>query len=534
MKRWIFVIALLLSQLPAFLPTPTAQAASARYYFSPSTVNINVGQSTTVSLYVSTDSAVNSGSGTVVMPTGYADATAISKSGSVFTLWTTEPTISGSSISFGGGLANPGYTGTSGKVLSFTVKGKAEGTGLITLNSGQILANDGKGTNIFSGSSSTTVNVTRTVSGAAIASETHPDQSKWYSAADVKLSWSSPSGVSNYSYTLSKAGADTISRDGISGSNAEFKALADGVWTFKLTTKYSDGKTAQSSFTLQIDTVAPTKPVVTVTVKDAKDQYPKFDMSSTDETSGVDYYEITIDNGEPIRATENPYTMPKQLPGNHNYKVIAVDKAGNKSEVATGSLFIDGVPGPTITSSPAFVAMLQPINLKGTALYGSIVQIYIDGTKVYEFLVSENLSDQQERKQGGYQADEEVEWQVTIEQNLPSGAKTIYATQTTSEGNDSFKSNSVTVRILAGWISLGGLIIPMAVLFWISLLLLVLLAMLLVYLWKRYIAGWKTRLTRLQERVDSELVDLKKEKPIEEADVLQTKQDIDKDFEETK
>ncbi|MEX1051803.1 MAG: hypothetical protein WEC83_00210 [Patescibacteria group bacterium] len=534
MKRWALVLAFLAAQLLALLPAPVAQAASASYYFSPSTVTVNVGQSVTVSLFISTDSAVNSGSGTIVLPTSYATATAISKSGSIFTLWTTEPSISGSSISFGGGLANPGYTGSSGKVLSFTVRGQAEGTGLITMNSGQILANDGAGTNIHSGSSSSTVNVTRTVSGAAIASETHPEQSRWYNSPNVKLSWSSPSGVSSYSYTLSKPGADTISRDNVSGNNAEFNALADGVWTFKLTTKYSDGKSAQSSFVIQIDTVAPTKPAVTVTVKDAKDQYPKFEMSSTDETSGVDYYEIIIDNGEPIRATENPYTLPKQLPGNHNYQVIAVDKAGNKSEVATGTLFIEGVPGPKITSAPAFVAMLQPIKLIGTALYGSIVQIYIDDVKVHEFLVSEHLSDQQERKSGGYKADDEVEWQITIEQNLPSGVKAIYATQTTSEGNDSFKSNTVNVRILAGWISLGGLIIPMAVLFWVSLLLLILLAVLVVYLWKRYVAGWKKRLDGLREKVDNELIELKKEKPIEESDVTQTKEEIDQDFEETK
>lgn len=534
MKRWIFVIAVILGQLLTNLPVPAVHAANASYYFSPSTVNINVGQSATVSLYISTDSAINSGSGIIVLPTTYASATATSKSGSIFTLWTTEPSISGSSINFGGGLANPGYTGSSGRVISFTVKGKAEGTGLITLNSGQILANNGLGTNLFSGSSNATINVTRTVSGAAIASETHPDQSKWYSAPDAKLSWSNPSGVSSYSYTLSKPGSDTVSRDNVSGNNTEFKALTDGVWTFKLTTKYSDGKSAQTTFTIQIDTVAPTKPTVAVSVKDPKDQYPKFEISSTDETSGVDYYEITLDNSQPIRAIENPYTLPKQLPGNHSYKIVAIDRAGNKSEVASGSYFIEGVPGPTITSSPAYVAMLQPITLKGTALYGSIVQIYIDDKQVFEFLVSENLSDQQERKPGGYKADEEVEWQITIELSLRSGAKTIYATQTTSEGNDSFKSNSVTVRILAGWISLGGLIIPMAVLFWISLLLLVLLVILITYLWKRYILSWRGRLASLQQKVDNKLVDLKKEKPIEETDVVQTTEEIDKDFEETK
>ena len=533
MRRFTFVLLLVFGQLLTLLPVSTAKAASASYYFSPSSITVNVGQTATVSLFISTDTAINSGSGTIVLPATYIDGNSTSKSGTIFSLWTTEPGVAGATIPFGGGLANPGYTGSSGKVISFTIKGKVEGTGLITINSPQILANDGKGTNIHSGGASTTVNVIKTVSGAAIASETHPEQSRWYNNPNLKLSWSSPSGVSSYSYTLSKPGADTISRDGVTGNNAEFNALADGVWSFKLTTKYSDGKSAQSSFTIQIDTVAPSKPAVGVLVKDVKDQYPRFEMASTDDASGVDYYEIVLDGKDPIRAAENPYTLPKQLPGNHTYSVVAVDKAGNKSEATTGSFFIEGVPGPKITGAPNFVAMLQPIMLTGTALYGSIVQVYINDQQVVEFLVSEHLSDRQERKSGGYKADEEVEWQITIEQNLPAGLKTVYATQTTSEGNDSFKSNSVTVRVLSGWISLGGVIVPMAVLFWVSILLVILLGLALAYLWRRYVAGWRTRLSTLREKVDSELVDLKKEKPIEEADVSQAKTEIDKDFEET-
>lgn len=534
MRLVILIISALLIQIFGLLPIPTANAGSASYYFSPSSVNVSLGQTRTVTLYISTNQAVNSSSGTIVLPSSYISATSVSKSGSIFTLWTTNPSVSGSTIKFGGGLSSPGYNGGSGKILSFTIRGNSEGTGLINLNSGQILANDGKGTNIHSGAATSTVTVTRIVSGAAIASETHPDQSKWYSLADVKLSWSKPTGYRDYSYTMSKTGSDTISKSNITATNTEFTDLADGIWTFRLTTRYTDGKSATSSFTVNIDTTAPTKPKVKVKQESEKDQFPIFEISSTDKSSGIDYYEITIDNGDSIRATKSPFKLPKQTPGNHNYSVVAVDKAGNKSVEATGSFFIEGVPGPMITDYPAFVAMLQPIILKGTALYGSSVQLYIDGEQVAEFFVSEFLSEQQERKDGGYAADDEVEWSYTLKQSLPSGIKAIHATQTTSEGNDSFKSNIVNVRVLAGWISLGGIIIPIPVLFWITALLLILSGGFLFFYWRRTKKSWLKRLEKLQWIVDKDIDDYKKDSQDIKADIEQIKKEVDEDFEEAK
>ncbi|MEX2012479.1 MAG: hypothetical protein WD970_01850 [Patescibacteria group bacterium] len=530
------LLALLLggfSQISLLLPVETAQAATATYYFSPSTVDVGINQTRTVTLYLSSPSQkINSGSGTIVLPTSLVTGTSVNKSGSIFTNWPEEPGVSGSSIRFAGGLPHPGYSGGSGKILSFTVKGWSEGTGLITLNSGQILANDGQGTDINSGSPSATVDVTRVVSGAAIASETHPNQNKWYSVSTAKLSWSKPSGTSSYSYTLSKPGADSISVSSTNDTSATFKDLADGIWTFKLTTKYSDGKSASSSFTLQIDTVAPSQPKVSIDTQNDKDQFPTVEMLSTDEGSGVDHYEITIDSHEAINSETKSYKLPKQLPGNHAYSIIAVDKAGNKSIATAGKFFINGVPGPVITSSPAFVAILQPIILRGTALYGSVVQLYVDDKQVAEFYVSEYLSPSQERKSDGYAANEEVEWEYSLKQNFASGPKIIFATQTTSEGNDSFKSNSVNVRVLSGWISVGGIIIPIPVLFWLTSLLLILATGLIIFLWRKRSATLQERLVTLKKEVDEEVEELKdsQSNPETKVSVEATKAEIDKDF----
>lgn len=535
MPRFILVLALIVWQLLAFQPAQPAHAATASYYFSPSTVDVTIGQTRTVSLYVSSSSqSINSGSGTIVIPTSVASATSVSKSGSIFTLWTTEPSISGSTIKFGGGLSNPGYKGGSGRVLTFTIRGATEGTGLITLNSGNILANDGNGTDIYSSTSPATVEVTRIVSGAAIASETHPNQEKWYSASDVKLSWSKPSGTSSFSYSFTSPGKTSLSKSSTSETSALFEGIDDGVWTFTVTTSYSDGKSAKSSFVVRIDTIAPSQPEVTVKTKNDKDQFPTFNISSTDKGSGVDHYLIIIDGKEPIKTTNQSYRLPKQLPGNHSYTVTAVDEAGNKSTEATGTFFIEGVPGPVITDSPAFVAMLQPIKLSGKALYGSIIQLYVNDEQVDEFYVSEYLSERQERKSSGYGAEEEVEWSYELKNSFPAGISSIYATQTTSEGNDSFKSNMVEIRILAGWISLGGIIIPIPLLFWISLILVGLLVGLVVFLWKKYVLSWKNKLSSLQQEVDQEITELANDAPAEAAEINQAKEEIDKDFKEAK
>jgi len=291
----------------------------------------------------------------------------------------------------------------------------------------------------------------------------------------------------------------------------------------------STGKSANSSFVVRIDTVAPTKPEVQVDTKNGTNQFPVFNIKSSDKGSGIDYFLISIDGREPIKTKDSSHKLDKQLPGNHSYSVIAVDKAGNKSPETTGKLFIEGVEGPTITDSPTFVAMLQPIKLTGKALYGSTVQLYVDDKQVAEFYVSEYLSDRQQRS-GGLSAAEEVEWSYEIKNNFSSGVINIYATQTTSEGRDSFKSNTVNVRILSGWISLGGIIIPIPVLFWISIIIIILIVALLLFIWKKYVLSWRNRLKNLQDEVDSEMANLIDEAPAENEEITATKNKIDDDF----
>lgn len=541
------VWALALALSPIFLVAEPVKAASASYFFTPSNIKLNVGQSATVTLYLSTDTAINAGDGTVVLPSAYVSGSSISKSGSVFANWPEEPGVNGASIRFAGGLPTPGYQGTSGKILSFSVKGTSEGTGLITISGGRILANNANSTNIFSGASTATVTVTRVVSGAAISSTTHPDPAKWYKAKDASLTWTKPSGATSYSYTLSHDGGQPSKTGSGAATSANFTGLADGVWTFSLVTNYSDGKTANSSYTIRVDTTPPVAFSFKSELKNGStDPFPLLTYQTTDTPSGIDHYEIIIDNNEPIITNETSYKLPKQKPGNHKLIVRAVDKAGNTTD-ATGSFTIEGFAGPTITDYPSISSIFQPIRLKGTALFGTKLQIYIDGNLISDVPVKEHLSEKQRRKADNASSTDDtvVEWEIELKNGLLPGKHIIYATQTKPDGAESNRSNEVATRVLADSVQLFSSTIPMLVVVLLLFFFLILLILLAIWLWRRvryFIAGWRRKEKDIEEVIADEMRglrhDLEKKIGPKTADpdeiiddeVEQTEEDIDKDI----
>lgn len=462
--------------LPVLLTVKPVKAAAASYYFSPSTIKLNVGQSTTVSLFLSTDTAINAGDGTIVLPTSYVSGSSISKSGSIFANWPEEPGISGASIRFAGGLPTPGYQGTSGRVLSVTLRGVAEGTGLITISGGRILANNSGSTNIFSGASSATVTVTRVVTGAAITSTTHPDPAKWYKAKDTSLTWTKPAGAASYSYTLSHDDDQPSKSGSGTATSANFSELADGIWTFSLVTTFSDGKTASSSYTIRVDTTPPAKFEFTTERKNGStDPFPIISFTTTDTPSGIERYEVIVDSNEPISTTENTIKLPKQRPGKHTLIVRAIDKAGNSTD-SVGSFNVDGFAGPIITDYPLIVSIFQKIKLTGKALYGAKVQLYIGGIVVEEFIVKDHLSDSQKESPeiATVTDDSTVEWTYEMKNGQLPGYRLLYATQTKPDGAESNLSNQIKFLVAPDSVNVFGFNIPLLLIVFLLLVVLML------------------------------------------------------------
>ena len=71
--------------------------------------------------------------------------------GSIFNLWTSEPSFSNSAgtVSFGGG-SPAGYTGSAGTVMTIRFKALSAGKTNVRFKSGSVLAADGLGTNVLS------------------------------------------------------------------------------------------------------------------------------------------------------------------------------------------------------------------------------------------------------------------------------------------------------------------------------------------------------------------------------------------------
>lgn len=141
-QKIFLVFALLLA---VFIPK-CANASS--LYITPTSGVYNVGDIVTVNVMVSSGVSLNAVSGTVVVPPAYFSIQSVLKSGSVLNFWVTEPSVTKStgSVHFEGVALN-GFKGE-GSVITIVVKATKAGSSGIVFQSGQVLANDGQGTDI--------------------------------------------------------------------------------------------------------------------------------------------------------------------------------------------------------------------------------------------------------------------------------------------------------------------------------------------------------------------------------------------------
>ncbi len=151
--------------LTAVLIFPSLTHAQAKMYIAPASGTYKVGDSFSVLFDLDTGGKViNVASAKLNFDKSRLAIKDIGYSRSLLTLWTEEPKFSNSAgtISFSGGLPNPGYNGSSGAVLRVTFIAKAPGTAPVLFSSGSMLANDGTGTNILENLDGAIFNITGT------------------------------------------------------------------------------------------------------------------------------------------------------------------------------------------------------------------------------------------------------------------------------------------------------------------------------------------------------------------------------------
>ena len=434
--------------------------SAATLSFSQPAESYSVGQTFSVSVYAgSSDQAMNAASGVVSFPWDKLEVVSLSKTGSILSLWVEEPSFSNSAgtVSFEGVVPNPGFTGASGKIITVTFRAKTVGTANLSFSSGSVLANDGTGTNILTGSRVAVVNIgakssptppsetkpaTETVSednAPTITSSTHPDQTKWYADSSPEFSWNLPAGALEVRTLIgtSPSSVPTI-RYAPPIGNKKIDALPDGTYYFHLQIRTAAGWSGVAHYRVNIDTTPP-KSFSIIFPHGTKGIEPRpiilFD--TTDSQSGVNHYDIKIGGGEPERANapvaSNPYSLPAQYPGAHTVTVTAVDRAGNTTS-DSADFTIEAIDAPVITSYPEEIESGDLIKIRGTTYPNSDVTILI---KQEEKVISEEVS----------QSNSSGDFALITTKRLDPGVYTFTARVTDGRGAKSNETSPLTIIV---------------------------------------------------------------------------------------
>lgn len=480
-----FFIAVVLSLVAVILPR-TALAARASLYLSPSSKTVTVGDSFTVGLYVSADSAINAAEATLTFPADKLRVSSISKSG-IFSLWAVEPNYSNSSgrITFSGGLPSPGYKGTSGKILTVTFKATGAGKPKVSITGGTVLANDGKGTNILKSSGSGTYTVNAPAAppeeppagrlAPTVGSSSHPDQAKWYNSSSVSASWQGGQGVQGYSLVFDNT-ADTVPAEKVSTTQAAFSnpSAADGVSYLHVRAKYETGWSSAVHFKYQIDTLPPEQ----FTIAIAGD--PELTFEAKDATSGVDHYELALDE-QAFSTVVSPYVTPVLPPGRHTVKVRAFDKAGNYREAST-EFTIEEYPQPILIDLTPVAVGEEPIIVRGFSKAQDTIRLTIDGQDIGTYPVADHLDTQppQPPPEGT------VAWKLEVSTDLGDGEHEIVLTAIGPDGQVSTQTPPVKFRVATNAVRLGSYVAPTMLIVNILVVLLVLALLTAIFFAIRY------------------------------------------------
>lgn len=500
----VFLVLLLLSSLVA-IPQPSG-AATASLYFSPDTASKTVGDTVTVTMKVNTGGvAINAAEATLSFSTSVLQVKSISRSGSVFSLWPVEPTYSNANgtVNFSGGKPSPGYTGSGGSLFSIVFTAKAAGTARLTISGAQVLANDGLGTNIVGAVGSGSVKVSAAVippptpstPEPVITSITNPNQDAWSSNSTISASWSGGSGVLGYNAVFDRSpGTDAPQID--EGTTHVFSrsAVEDGVWYLHVRAHYTAGWSGTRHYRFQIDHTAPGAFVVSLARDPVKQGTVTLTFATTDATSGLDHYEMKVDDGSYAVVT-SPKVLEGLLPGHHTIVVHALDRAKNFSEAST-AFEVSGPAAPTVTfdvgtnripfnqSTVPTVIAGQTLRLRGYARKTDTIHVIVRSTEsVFDFPVDEHIDPAPVEPAPA----DMTAWIIEFSPTLTDGDHEIRVSVRSAEGQASAEAPVIRFRVISGAVRAGQYIFPLStvvrVQFIVLLVLLLIIVALLVWIW---------------------------------------------------
>ncbi len=401
-KKYIGVLTLLI------LLSVYTHVEAAVLSISSASAPVVVGNIISANIYVNTEGqSINSADGAISFPSDLLEVMSISKSSSIFSLWVEDPQFSNSQgeVSFSGGVPNPGYNGANGKVLSIVFRAKQTGVATVLFSDGSVRANDGLGTNVLNLKIPTSITIKNVeppepaaveppvVRGAPkaplITSSTHPQSNKWYNSNNVDLQWGVPGDVTSVSTLVGKnpSSLPSVVYDSPI-KNKTISNLEDGVWYFHLRLKNKNGWGTVGVYKIQIDTVPPNPFKITFPdTSTVGSTQPVVMFSTTDALSGIDHYEIRIDDGvfvpvSPRDAVSKKIILSKQDPGDHDLFVKAVDLAGNET-IQTAQFTVSSIEPPVIRDYSAELQEGDLLTLRGSTHPLSVVEVTVQNQDGY-------------------------------------------------------------------------------------------------------------------------------------------------------
>ncbi|MFC1678140.1 cohesin domain-containing protein [Patescibacteria group bacterium] len=441
------------------IPPQDANAAGASLYFAPGAGTYVIGSSFKVSVKVNSGGEViNAAEGAISYDTNLLEATGISKGGSIFPYWTTEPSYSGGSISFGGGLPPPAFNGSAGHIITITFRAKKAGSASVRFTSGAALAHDGKGTNILAsmGSASYTISpqveapkpgdkpgptqpqeVEQEYNKPEIKSSTHPDPNKWYKTNLVKFNWELEDTVTGVSISFDQEpNTDPGPVSDGKFSEKEYLDTEDGVWYLHL--KFKDARRwgTIAHFRVMIDTRPPLP--FDVQVKEVGvGEWPILSFETTDEDSGLKEYEVIIGSLE-----EKSHIVEKDIAslevqdlevGEHIAMVKAIDNAGNET-YSKVTFTIKPIETPAITNYSKEFKPTDQFFMNGTSLPNVTINAYIQ--KDTRLIITETV-----------QSNNNGDWFYIYNNKLENGRYVAWVEAVNEKGIKSGPSNKVSFLV---------------------------------------------------------------------------------------
>ncbi|MBI4050162.1 MAG: hypothetical protein HY398_01805 [Candidatus Doudnabacteria bacterium] len=329
----------------------SAQAAS--LYISPASGSFSLGSNFSVTVRTDTQGqAVNTAEATISYSSNL-ELVSVAQGGTFYLASPGSPAKGQGSAYFGGGLPSPGYTGGAGHVGTLTFRGTSVGSATITVGSGKALLNDGQGTNALAATAGGRYTITPpAVAAPEVGSPTHPKEEAWYAKNEVELIWTRPANAYGFSFELDQK-EDTVpdnTLDTTVTTSQKYPDLEDGVWYFHIKARRQEANSAfgpTEHFRIQIDTEVPKLfKIQLVGQADLNDvtRTPTIEFEATDPGgSGIEHYEIFLDEEEVAERGASPHTFHKMKNGPHVIRVTAVDRAGNERQSEL-PIIVNGLP----------------------------------------------------------------------------------------------------------------------------------------------------------------------------------------------